>query len=119
MPKETLGSSSELNGVVRMRDTVFFEGPEARQRIGRFWILLTLASVIATAGVVADSTATVIGAMIVAPMMLPIQGSMLAVVLGDRKNLIRRFGFMVAGARSWARRSSGTSTASVPSSWWG
>jgi uncharacterized membrane protein len=34
--------------------------------------LLLLSAVIATAGVVSDSTATVIGAMIIAPLMTPI-----------------------------------------------
>jgi uncharacterized hydrophobic protein (TIGR00271 family) len=81
-----------------MRDAVFFEGPDVRARLSRFWILLTLASVIASAGVVADSTATVIGAMIVAPLMIPIQGTMLAVVLGDRANLVRSIGLVLAGA---------------------
>jgi uncharacterized membrane protein len=49
-----------------MRDAVFFEGPETRRRLSRFWVLLVLAAIIAAAGVVGDSTATVIGAMIVA-----------------------------------------------------
>jgi uncharacterized hydrophobic protein (TIGR00271 family) len=81
-----------------MRDAVFFEGPETGRRLSRFWILITLAAIIAAAGVVADSTATVIGAMIVAPLMVPIQGSMLAVVLGDRTNLVRSVGLVAAGA---------------------
>ena len=50
-----------------MRESVFFEGPQQARRTSRFWVLLSLAAVIAAAGVVADSTATVIGAMIVAP----------------------------------------------------
>jgi hypothetical protein len=70
-----------------MRQSVYFDGPEVGRKLSRFWILLVLASVIAAAGVVADSTATVIGAMIVAPLMTPIQGTMLAVVTGDRANL--------------------------------
>ena len=57
-----------------------------------------LASIIASAGVVGDSTATVIGAMIVAPLMTPILGTMLAVVLGDRSNLLRSIGLVLAGA---------------------
>jgi hypothetical protein len=61
-----------MNDREHMRDAVFFEGPEVRQRSSRFWILITLASIIAAAGVAADSTATVIGAMIVAPLMTPI-----------------------------------------------
>src|SRR5687768_8241273 len=85
-----------MNDREHMRDAVFFEGPEVRQRSSRFWILITLASIIAAAGVAADSTATVIGAMIVAPLMTPILGTMLSVVLADRTNLIRSL-FHVAG----------------------
>jgi uncharacterized hydrophobic protein (TIGR00271 family) len=81
-----------------MRQSVFFDGPDAASKLSRFWILLTLAAVIASAGVVADSTATVIGAMIVAPLMTPIQGTMLSVVIGDRANLARSIGLVVAGA---------------------
>jgi uncharacterized hydrophobic protein (TIGR00271 family) len=81
-----------------MREAVFFDGPDVSRKLSRFWILLTLASVIATAGVVADSTATVIGAMIVAPLMTPILGTMLGVVLGDRANLLRSIGLVVSGA---------------------
>ena len=75
-----------------MRESVFFDGPEAGRKFSRFWVLLVLAAIIASAGVVADSTATVIGAMIVAPLMTPIQGTMLAVVIGDRANLARSIG---------------------------
>jgi len=81
-----------------MRGSVFFEGPDVGRQVSRFWILLVLASVIATAGVIGDSTATVIGAMIVAPLMTPILGTMLAVVLADRANLLRSIGLVLAGA---------------------
>ena len=81
-----------------MRESVFFEGPDKSQRISRFWILLVLAGIIAAAGVVGDSTATVIGAMIVAPLMTPILGTMLSVVLADRRNLIRSVLLVIAGA---------------------
>jgi hypothetical protein len=67
--------------IARMRDQLFFEGPERNRRLSRYWLLLPLAAVIASAGVVSDSTATVIGAMIVAPLMTPILGIVLAVVL--------------------------------------
>ncbi|WP_062212856.1 TIGR00341 family protein [Demequina oxidasica] len=89
---------AKLNTVDYMREAVFFEGPTVRSQQTRFWLLLILASSIATAGIVADSTATVIGAMIVAPLMRPIQGTMLATVLGDRRNLTRSIIIMVAGA---------------------
>lgn len=84
--------------IQRMRDQLFFEGPEEGRRLSRFWILLILAAVIAAAGVVADSTATVIGAMIVAPLMTPILGTMLAIVLADRLNLVRSIAYVVAGS---------------------
>ncbi len=86
--------------VQRMRDQLFFEGGEQARRLSRFWLLLTLAAVIASAGVVSDSTATVIGAMIVAPLMIPILGAVVAVVLADRDNLIRSLLMIVAGAGS-------------------
>ena len=92
MPNVTTGDLD------RMRDSCFFDGADLGRRLSRFWVLLILASIIASAGVVADSTATVIGAMIVAPLMTPILGTMLAVVLGDRANLLRSLGLVVGGA---------------------
>ena len=84
--------------IERMRDQLFFEGSERGRRLSRYGLLLPLSAVIASAGVVSDSTATVIGAMIVAPLMTPILGIVLAVVLGDRVNLRRCLLLLVAGA---------------------
>jgi uncharacterized hydrophobic protein (TIGR00271 family) len=84
--------------VVRMRDQLFFDGPLTKRKLTRFWMLLLLAGVIATAGVISDSTATVIGAMIVAPLMTPILGIVLGIVLADRSNLLRSIGLVVGGA---------------------
>ena len=84
--------------ITQMRDQVFFEGPERSRRLSRYWLLLLLSAVIATAGVVSDSTATVIGAMIIAPLMVPILGVVLGVVTADRANLERCLLLLVAGA---------------------
>ena len=84
--------------IQRMRDQLFFEGPERGRRLSRYGLLLPLSAVIASAGVVSDSTATVIGAMIVAPLMTPILGIVLAVVLADRANLRRCVLLLAAGA---------------------
>ena len=84
--------------IARMRAHLFFEGADVRTRLSRFWLLLVLAAIIATAGVGGDSTATVIGAMIVAPLMTPILGIVLAMVLNDRRNLLRSIAMVVAGA---------------------
>ncbi len=48
-----------------------------------FIVLLALATVIATYGVVTDSTASVIGAMIIAPLMTPIMAAAAAVTMGS------------------------------------
>ena len=90
--------SIALNDLDHMRGAVFFDGPDVKRQLSRFWILLILASIIASAGVVSDSTATVIGAMIVAPLMTPILGTMLGVVLGDRANLFRSIALVLSGA---------------------
>jgi len=49
-----------------------------------FWTMLLLAAVIASAGVLADSTATVIGAMIIAPLSTPIMGIALSITKRER-----------------------------------
>lgn len=53
-----------------------------------FWTMLMLAAVIASAGVLADSTATVIGAMIIAPLSTPIMGIALAIVKRERSSAV-------------------------------
>lgn len=83
---------------LRMRDGLLFDGPDVRKKLSRFWVLLVLAGIIATAGVISDSTATVIGAMIVAPLMTPILGIVVSVATGDAKNLARCIVLVVTGA---------------------
>ena len=74
------------------------EGSDTRRKMSAFWVLLVLATVIATSGVVADSTATVIGAIIVAPLMTPILGTALSVVLANRRLVAVNFGLVIVGA---------------------
>lgn len=84
--------------VARMRADMLFDGEHAARKLSRFWVLLLLAALIASAGVVADSTATVIGAMIVAPLMVPILGTVVSVTTADGANLARSLALVVAGA---------------------
>ena len=88
----------DATDIERMTASLFIERGWRSRGATRFWVLLVLASVIATAGLVADSAATVIGAMIVAPLMTPILGSALAVVLVDRRHLVRSVAFVLGGA---------------------
>ena len=82
----------------RMRGKLLFDGPDAGRKLTTFWTLLSLSTIIAAAGVVSDSTATVIGAMIVAPLMTPILGTVLSVVVGDLRNLVRSVSLVAGGA---------------------
>ena len=82
----------------RMRARLLFDGPDAGRKLTTFWTLLSLSTIIAAAGVVSDSTATVIGAMIVAPLMTPILGTVLSVVVGDLRNLLRSLALVGGGA---------------------
>jgi uncharacterized hydrophobic protein (TIGR00271 family) len=56
-----------------------------------FFVMLTLSGVISTLGLLAGSTATVIGAMIIAPLMGPIIGIAYAVAISNRR-LMKRAG---------------------------
>ena len=125
-------TSFTQGAIEQMRDQVFFEGPERNRQLSRYWLLLLLSAVIATAGVVSDSTATVIGAMIIAPLMTPILGVVLGVVLTDRVNLGRCL-LLAAGAAavvavSWllghlvpypvTAATSSQVSARLPHGWW-
>ena len=70
-------------------DGLFFDGPRARRKIINFAVLLLLATVIATYGVILNSDATVIGAMIVAPLMTPIMATTAALVLANSGRAVR------------------------------
>ena len=52
-----------------------------------FFVLITLSAIIAGLGLIVNSPAVVIGAMLVAPLMSPIIGTGLAIVLGDARFL--------------------------------
>jgi uncharacterized hydrophobic protein (TIGR00271 family) len=81
--------------VDRMVDRLFLG---TRLQRSAFWVLLVLAAIIAGSGVVADSVATVIGAMIVAPLMTPILGTALALVLADSRRVVTSAALVVTGA---------------------
>ena len=61
---------------------LFYEGHERRPYLYRFGILLALSVLIATFGLSLNSTAVIIGAMLVAPLMTPILAFSAATVMG-------------------------------------
>lgn len=60
-----------------------------------YYIMLFLSGVISALGLLAGSTAAIIGAMIVAPLMGPITGMAFAITMGNRR-LLKRSGLSVA-----------------------
>src|SRR5215813_7232462 len=109
MAGETAGTSADgpwalltrVAGVRRtlpeLQDELFLDVGKAARKLSRFWILLGLSATIATTGILINSTATVIGAMIVAPLGTPIMGIGLAVVIGDGRRLWRSAGLVAGG----------------------
>jgi uncharacterized hydrophobic protein (TIGR00271 family) len=79
----------ERNAVL---DELFFEGPEWRPFLIRFGTLIILSTTIAALGLIANSAAVVIGAMLVAPLMTPILAVAAALVHGQ----VRRLGISTA-----------------------
>ncbi|MEO9572684.1 MAG: DUF389 domain-containing protein [Tateyamaria sp.] len=73
------------------KDILKFEGSDARGYWKRFSMLLALSVVIATMGLLRNSSAVVIAAMLVAPLMAPILGVAGALVLGR----VQRAGYLL------------------------
>ena len=61
---------------------------DRKSKESAFWTMLVLSAVIATAGILSDSTATVIGAMIIAPLSTPIMGVALSIVKYERTSAL-------------------------------
>ncbi len=68
---------------------LFYEAVDAKRRLSRFFILMGFATAIAAFGIIADSTAVVIGAMLVAPLMTPLMGTSLSLVMGWPNRALR------------------------------
>lgn len=75
-----------------------YGGPLFSGRLTSFVVLMILATIIATTGVVVDSTAVVIGAMVIAPMMTPLLGAAASLVMGFPTSLRRTTGVAMLGA---------------------
>ena len=76
---------------------LFYEGDRRRPYVVRFAVLLFLSTVIASFGVINDSAATVIGAMIIAPLMTPIMGTAAGMVMGNMPRAARSLALVASG----------------------
>ncbi|WP_395659230.1 TIGR00341 family protein [Nocardioides sp.] len=79
---------NQRRSLADLEDDLDFGSGDRRAKRSAFWTMLVLSSVIASCGVLSDSTATVIGAMIIAPLSTPIMGIALAVAEQRRNGSI-------------------------------
>lgn len=82
----------------RVGDGFFFEGEERSSKLAAWWVMLLLSVAIATFGIIQDSTAVVIGAMLIAPLMTPILGISAGIVNTWIKRIAASAGLVTAGA---------------------
>ncbi|MBZ2195874.1 TIGR00341 family protein [Occultella gossypii] len=94
---DALVPHSQRRDPATVADRLDLDGGDTRAKRSAFWVMLVLAGVIAVCGVVTDSTATVIGAMIIAPLSTPILGIGLGIVVGDRSAILRSVGYVLGG----------------------
>ena len=80
---------SQRRTLSELTDDLDLTSGDSASKISAFWTMLTLSAIIATAGVLSDSTATVIGAMIIAPLSTPIMGIALGIVKRERRGATR------------------------------
>ncbi len=91
-----LGARPQERGA--LYEQVYFEGGDALSRVLRFALLMTFASVISAMGVLADSTAVVVGAMLVAPLISPMMGMGLSLAMGWPRRLARSAALVLLGS---------------------
>jgi uncharacterized hydrophobic protein (TIGR00271 family) len=68
-------------------DSLYFEEPDLTHKLTSYSVMLFLSVAIATLAILQDSTAVVIGAMLIAPLMTPIMGTAAAIVNGWKERM--------------------------------
>lgn len=93
-------SQREMDAVAAddLENRVFLHRRAPRERLSRFAVLMFLATAIATFGIATNSTAVVIGAMLVAPLMTPILGTAAGLINGRTRSTAISAAVVVLGA---------------------
>ncbi|WP_080798039.1 TIGR00341 family protein [Arabiibacter massiliensis] len=92
------GGSIDEAIVAVKEQSMFVATDDPVKRYSSFFICIVLSAVIATGGIAAESTAIVIGAMLIAPLMAPIVGTSFAIVTGRPKKAAKTLAVALAGA---------------------
>lgn len=81
----------------RIIRSMYHEGPRFRPWVWRFATLMALSVSLATLGLLADSPAVIIGAMVVAPLMGPVLGVSAAIVRGwPKRGMLQALAVLIA-----------------------
>ncbi|PKQ33436.1 MAG: TIGR00341 family protein, partial [Actinobacteria bacterium HGW-Actinobacteria-11] len=94
---QTLIPPSQRLSAEALDDALNLGAGDALSKRTGFLIMLTLSGVIAIAGVLTDSTATVIGAMIIAPLGTPILGIAWGIVTGHPRRVLSSILWVLSG----------------------
>jgi uncharacterized hydrophobic protein (TIGR00271 family) len=89
--------SEPTDEAIEAIDELVPDGEEFRPYLGRFVMLIVLSAGIASFGLLADSAAVVIGAMLVAPLMTPITATAAATVTARNRRLLAALGVIALG----------------------
>lgn len=81
------GRATTPDDLALLAEKVRLDQPPVRDRYLRFFVLLVLSTVIAAGGLIANSAAVIIGAMIVAPLMTPMMGAAFGIVTGNGRTI--------------------------------
>lgn len=84
-----LGGKFDAGAFEDAKRSTFVAVDDPRRQYSSFYLRLVAAAVIATAGIAENSTAAVIGAMLVAPLMSPMLGTTLAATIGRPRDAVR------------------------------
>ncbi len=78
-----------------LADGLYFEDPNRHGKIVSYAVMLLLSTALASLAILQDSTAVVIGAMLVAPLMTPIMGCAAGLIAGWRRRVLVSLGVIV------------------------
>ena len=83
---------------VVIADTLYFEAPQRSGKLVSYVTMLLLSTTLASLAILQDSTAVIIGAMLVAPLMTPIMGCAAGLVAGWRARVLGSLVMVAASA---------------------
>lgn len=93
-----LGGSVDEAYVAGMERSLFAVVDNPLKQLSSFFLCIVLSAIVATGGVAAASPAIIIGAMIIAPLMMPIMGTSFAVTHGRPRQALKALAVAAGGA---------------------